>query len=636
MKNKTIILGRFKKLLFPIMGLAALIWFLIRVIPKPSRASYPCMRASMPLASSIVLYIIGLTASMFMFKKARTFLLKAKYPLFGITLLAAIIISIVTIGLNNQKTFAKSMTNANFLANEPIGKGVGVFPGRVVWIHNKDATNKNCTNNKGDYWFMDKNTNQKIVNTMLSEALQGFTEETSDIDAWDAIFKYHNSKHGQGEKGYSKGEKIVVKVNMNAIWLGDNGINTSPQICYALLDQLINVVGVAQSDISIGDPNCSMTDATYIKCHTAFPKVTYWGTGTGKTKAVAHNDAISWSDGSGSDPLPQSYVDAEYMINVPVIKKHHRSGITLAAKNHFGSVAPFTDGASHLHHSLPCPTASGSATNGNYGVYRCFVDIMGHKHLGDKTILYLVDAVWGSTNWGHPPIKWRKTPFNNDWPNSIFVSQDPVAVESVALDFLLNEFDVNHPTEGSPANKDKGPFPHFAGTDDYLRQAADSSLWPPDFSYDPENDGIPIRGSLGAHEHWNNPAEKLYSRNLGLDKGIELVSKYTTPSVGILEVPIKNQVCSLEKIFPNPFSGSTTIQYTINSPSKITLIIFDINGKIIKTLIDTEQPAGSYKEIWNGKASNGLSMPSGTYVVKLIALFNGQVDEFSKTITLSN
>ncbi|MHC4220960.1 MAG: hypothetical protein ACYST9_00950, partial [Planctomycetota bacterium] len=36
---------------FPITGLLALIWFLIRVIPKPSRALYPCQRVAAPLAS---------------------------------------------------------------------------------------------------------------------------------------------------------------------------------------------------------------------------------------------------------------------------------------------------------------------------------------------------------------------------------------------------------------------------------------------------------------------------------------------------------------------------------------------------------------------------------------------------------
>src|SRR3974390_2446066 len=40
--------------LAPILGLFSLVWFLLRVIPKPSRAAYPCQRVAMPLASGFV------------------------------------------------------------------------------------------------------------------------------------------------------------------------------------------------------------------------------------------------------------------------------------------------------------------------------------------------------------------------------------------------------------------------------------------------------------------------------------------------------------------------------------------------------------------------------------------------------
>ena len=55
-------------------------------------------------------------------------------------------------------------------------------------------------------------------------------------------------------------------------------------------------------------------------------------------------------------------------------------------------------------------------------------DIMGHKDLGGNTILYLVDGLWGSVNWGHPCVKFAMPPFNNDWPSSLFTSFDPVAI----------------------------------------------------------------------------------------------------------------------------------------------------------------------------------------------------------------
>jgi hypothetical protein len=369
---------------------------------------------------------------------------------------------------------------------------------------------------------MESNTDQGVVDEMMSSSIQQLTGTSNDGAAWDSIFTYYNRSHGNGNVGYTAGEKIVIKINLNGIGNGPNCINTSPQVCYTVLAQLINIAGVAESDISIGDPNCSMNTPTYNKIHNAFPGVICWGNSGGLTApaATATNVVIA-SDGSYTVPLPQAYIDAAYMINLPILKKHHRAGISLCSKNHFGSIARYTSGAWILHPSLPCPETS-DVTNGDYGVYRCFVDIMGHEDLGGKTILYLIDGLWGSVNWGHPAVKWRMTPFNNDWPSSLFTSLDPVAIESVGYDFLYQEFDPDHPTEGGSFTDNSGPFSRFQGADDFLHQAASPSNWPAGLDYDPENDGT-ILGSLGAHEHWNNYISKQYTRDLGTGNGIELV-----------------------------------------------------------------------------------------------------------------
>jgi hypothetical protein len=58
--------------------------------------------------------------------------------------------------------------------------------------------------------------------------------------------------------------------------------------------------------------------------------------------------------------------------------------------------------------------------------------------------------------------------------------------------------------------------------DNYLHEAALADRPPSGIRYDPEGDGTPLE-SLGVHEHWNNPQEKQYSRNLGTGEGIELI-----------------------------------------------------------------------------------------------------------------
>jgi hypothetical protein len=508
-----------------VVGFASTIWFLFRVIPKPSRASYPCMRAAAPLASSFVIYLIGITSFTFLFKKVRQQFYESRYKLAAVMAIAGLVMGAWTVYHTNASASASDNTpQVPQTGNEPVGEGKGIFPGRVVWVHNPAVTDENCENLAGsnDYWYMETNTDQNLVNNMVSSSIQQLTGTDTDEAAWDSIFTYHNRSKGNGNVSYAAGEKIVIKLNLNAIGNGPNCINTSPQICYSILNQLVNVVGVAETDISIGDPNCSMNTVTYNKIHNAFPGVICWGNSGGLTPPPATASSVLFaSDGSYEDVLPQSYIDAAYMINIPVLKKHHRAGISLSSKNHFGSIARYTSGAWHLHPSLPCPETS-NVTNGDYGVYRCFVDIMGHEDLGGKTVLYLIDGLWGSVNWGHPAVKWRMTPFNNDWPSSVFTSIDPVAIESVGYDFLYQEFDPEHPTEGGAFSDAKGPFSRMQGADDFLHQAASSANWPAGLDYDPENDGS-ILGSLGVHEHWNNPIDKEYTRDLLTGNGIELV-----------------------------------------------------------------------------------------------------------------
>ncbi|MCK4747578.1 MAG: hypothetical protein KAT15_11100, partial [Bacteroidales bacterium] len=67
-------------------------------------------------------------------------------------------------------------------------------------------------------------------------------------------------------------------------------------------------------------------------------------------------------------------------------------------------------------------------------------------------------------------------------------------------------------------------------------QYASSDYWPDGIVYDPEGDGTRI-GSLGVFEHWNNPDDKQYARNLGYNYGIELIAdkSLVKNAVGVLE-----------------------------------------------------------------------------------------------------
>lgn len=603
------------RITFIVLGLGSLIWFLIRVIPKPSRATYPCMKAAAPLASSFVSYLLGLGVFTVVIKKAKDNFKRSKYiAAFGFVFLG-LIAGFWMVYNNSEKAIAFEAADPQPV-NQPIGEGKGIFPGRVVWAHNPDATNENCKNKSGDWWYLSTNTNQAEVDKMLSYSIQQLTGATSDAEAWNLIFRYYNKTHGRGDVGYTAGEKIVIKINLNGeanggTWNSDQNINTSPQICISVLKQLINVAGVAQSDIGIGDPSHDMFKRAYDPMHQVFPDVEYWGKGAGRVDLEPSEPVLYASDGSYEDVIPQAYVDATYMINIPVFKKHHRAGISIAQKNHFGTMSKYTDGAWHLHPSLPCAETDGINDNGDYGVYRCFVDIMGHQDLGGKTILYLVDGLWASTNWGHPTVKFAMQPFNNDWTSSLFLSFDPVAIESVCFDFLYVEFDEDHPSEGLPMTGSKGPYPHFKGVDDYLHQAASSSNWPAGIKYDPEQDGS-VLGSLGTHEHWNNATEMKYSRNISsTGTGIELYKANLTSSKSIAN---SNNTSSN---FPNPFSDMTTIKFNLNEMSSVKMDVYDISGRKVNSVNMGKLNSGAQMYEWNATDSKGNALAAGIYTYTL-------------------
>jgi hypothetical protein len=66
--------------------------------------------------------------------------------------------------------------------------------------------------------------------------------------------------------------------------------------------------------------------------------------------------------------------------------------------------------------------------------------------------------------------------------------------------------------------------------------------------------------------------------------------------------------------YPNPFNPSTTISYVLPEQAAVSLRVFDANGREVRELIHSDQPAGSYRVNFNG-----AGLPSGTYFYRLAA-----------------
>lgn len=403
--------------------------------------------------------------------------------------------------------------------NSPIGVAFGVKPGRVAWSHDPAATSWDGeTNSPG--WWDDANTHPQAVARMLSATIRGVGDAPADKAAWNRIFTDFNQRHGKPATGYRKGEKIAVKLNLNQVHDHGNGFNASyiaPQLVQALLAQLVTQVGAAPSDITFFDAIRHVPSTIFDPCTKAFPGVHFVdSTGTdGRELAVADKaHPLTFAKGGLTFYLPTCLTQADYLINVAGLKGHTMAGMTVTAKNHQGTIltASGSAGAPRVHPYLAVKSGRyvGGPPAQGMSSYNGLVDMNGHPHTGGKTVLYLIDGLYATQHNEFrlaSVCKWQSAPFNNHWTSSLFASQDGVALDSVALDFLRSEPSLSTIVTGA--------------VDNYLHEMALAHNPPSGTVYDPAQTGKPL-ASLGVHEHWNNAADRKYTRNLGKGSGIEL------------------------------------------------------------------------------------------------------------------
>ena len=69
--------------------------------------------------------------------------------------------------------------------------------------------------------------------------------------------------------------------------------------------------------------------------------------------------------------------------------------------------------------------------------------------------------------------------------------------------------------------------------------------------------------------------------------------------------------------FPNPFNPSTTIRFTVAAESPVELLIFNVQGQKVRTLIEDSRTAGSYRVVWDGRNDRGKLVATGVYFYRL-------------------
>ncbi|SVD24576.1 uncharacterized protein METZ01_LOCUS377430 [marine metagenome] len=121
-----------------------------------------------------------------------------------------------------------------------------------------------------------------------------------------------------------------------------------------------------------------------------------------------------------------------------------------------------------------------------------------------------------------------------------------------------------------------------------------------------------------------NPVEKFRGSSFGEIDEIILAGKagvaieLSDSSINSFELSfLKPIVSSLSKNHPNPFNSTTSIDYTLSEAGMVSLVIYDLEGTLIKTLTDDYQEKDYHTIIWNGMNEDRQPIENGRYILKM-------------------
>jgi flagellar hook assembly protein FlgD len=81
--------------------------------------------------------------------------------------------------------------------------------------------------------------------------------------------------------------------------------------------------------------------------------------------------------------------------------------------------------------------------------------------------------------------------------------------------------------------------------------------------------------------------------------------------------------------YPNPFNPTTSFYIDVPASGKLTVKIFDVNGRMVQELINTYVNAGRVQSQWSGKNAFGMLSPTGIYFLHVETATNYQVQKLA-------
>lgn len=124
------------------------------------------------------------------------------------------------------------------------------------------------------------------------------------------------------------------------------------------------------------------------------------------------------------------------------------------------------------------------------------------------------------------------------------------------------------------------------------------------------SNGVELQDSLGA---WTNGSANPGNSSLVTHPGD--ATDYPTTSA-ISDLPT---LFELKNNYPNPFNPITIIPFDLASSADVTLVIYDLHGNKVRSLVNSTFSAGSYTTSWNGRNDEGIQLGSGIYFYRFTA-----------------
>jgi hypothetical protein len=88
--------------------------------------------------------------------------------------------------------------------------------------------------------------------------------------------------------------------------------------------------------------------------------------------------------------------------------------------------------------------------------------------------------------------------------------------------------------------------------------------------------------------------------------------------VGVGDPGPRSFISYLGAPVPNPFSGTTTVNYSIAQAGRVELGVYDTNGRLVRRLVDGQRDAGAQTVVWDGIGGPGSRFEAGVYFIRLI------------------